>query len=51
MLQKEIDKYEKKLCNLTKTITMKDKEIYRLSNEIENIKSILDKEKTSLNVS
>uniref|UniRef100_A0A2S2NFH3 GRIP and coiled-coil domain-containing protein 2 n=1 Tax=Schizaphis graminum TaxID=13262 RepID=A0A2S2NFH3_SCHGA len=48
MLQKEIDKYEKKLSNLSKTISTKDKEIYRLSNEIVNIKSILEKEKTSL---
>jgi len=51
MLQKEIDKYEKKLSNLTKTVSTKDKEIYRLSNEIENIRFILEKEKTSLNVS
>jgi hypothetical protein len=50
MLQKEIDKYEKKLSNLSKTISTKDKEIYRLSNDIVNIKSILEKEKTSLNV-
>ncbi|XP_022166739.1 GRIP and coiled-coil domain-containing protein 2-like [Myzus persicae] len=49
MLQKEIDKYEKKLSNLTKTVSTKDKEIYRLSNEIENIRSIFEKEKTSLN--
>jgi len=51
LLQKEIDKYEKKLCYLTKTVSTKDKEIYCLSNEIENIKSLLEKEKTSLNVS
>lgn len=51
LLQKEIDKYEKKLSYLTKTISTKDKEIYRLSNEIENIKSLMEKEKTSLNVS
>ncbi|XP_060862086.1 GRIP and coiled-coil domain-containing protein 2-like isoform X2 [Metopolophium dirhodum] len=49
LLQNEIDKYEKKLSYLTKTVSTKDKEIYRLSNEIENIKSLLEKEKTSLN--
>lgn len=51
LLQKEIDKYEKKLSYLTKTVSTKDKEIYRLSNEIENIKFLLEKEKTSLSVS
>lgn len=51
LLQKEIDKYEKKLSYLTKALSTKDKEIYRLSNEIENIKSIMENEKTSLNVS
>jgi len=50
MLQEEIDKYEKKLSNLSKTISTKDKEIYRLSNEIVNIKSMSENEKTSLNV-
>lgn len=51
MLQNEINKYEKKLSNSTKTITLKDKEIYQLNVEIESIKSLLEKEKTSLNVS
>lgn len=51
MLQNEIDKYEKKLNNLTKTLSTKDKEIYRLSTDIENLKSVLEKEKISLNVS
>lgn len=51
MLQNEIDKYEKKLSNITKTLSTKDKEIYCLKTEIENIKFLLEKEKTSLNVS
>lgn len=51
MLQNEIDKYEKKLSNTTKTLSTKDKEIYRLSIEIENLKSIFEKEKASLDVS
>lgn len=51
MLQNEIDKYEKKLSNITKILSIKDKEIYRLSNEIVIVKSILEKEKASLNVS
>lgn len=51
MLHNEIDKYEKKLSNVTKTLSTKDKAIYHLSIEIENLKSILDKEKTFLCVS
>lgn len=51
MLQNEIDKYEKKLNNITKTLLTKDKEIYCLNTEIENIKFILEKEKASFNVS
>lgn len=50
MLQNEINKNEKKLNNLTKTLSTKDKEIYRLSIEFESIKSLLEKEKTSFNV-
>jgi len=50
MLQNEVNKNEKKLSNLTKTLSTKDKEIYRLSIEIESIKSLLEKEKTSFNV-
>lgn len=51
MLQNEIDKYEKKLSNVTKTSSTKDKEIYRLGVEIENLKSILEKDKASYDVS
>lgn len=51
MLQNEISKYEKKLSNSTKTVSIKDKEIYQLNVEIENIKSLLEKEAISLNVS
>lgn len=51
MLQNEIDKYEKKLSNVIKTSLKKDKEIYHLNIEIENFKSILEKEKASFNVS
>lgn len=51
MLQNEVNKYEKKLNNSTKTLSLKDKEIYQLSVDIENMKSILEKERTSFNVS
>lgn len=51
MLHNEIDKYEKKLNIVVKTLSTKDKEIYHLTIEMENLKSILDKEKTSLCVS
>jgi len=51
MLKNELDKYEKKLSNVTKTLLIKDKEIYRLGIEIENHKSLLEKEMASLNVS
>lgn len=50
ILQKEINKYEKKLSNLFITISTKDKEIYHLTVEIENVKSILENEKKILNV-
>lgn len=51
MLQNEVNKYEKKLSNSTKSLSLKDKEIYQLGVEIENIKSMLEKERTSFNVS
>jgi hypothetical protein len=51
MLQEEINKYEKKLSNVTKTLSIKDKEMYRLNIEIEHLKSILEVEKATLNVS
>lgn len=51
MLKNEIDKYEKKISNITKSSSTKDKEIYSLSIEIDNLKSTLEKEKTSFNVS
>lgn len=50
MLQEEVNKYEKKLNNVTKTLSIKDKEIYRLNTEIEHLKSILEVEQTSFNV-
>jgi len=50
MLQNEIDKYEKKLSNLTKMLSTKDKEIYHLSVEIQNLKSTFETEKSYLNV-
>jgi len=50
MLKSELDKYEKKLSNVTKTLSIKDKEIYHLSIEIENHKALSEKEIASLNV-
>ncbi|VVC24338.1 Hypothetical protein CINCED_3A012898 [Cinara cedri] len=49
MLKNEMDKYEKKISNVTKISLSKDKEIYRLNIEIDNLKSILEKEKASFN--
>lgn len=51
VLKKEIDKYEKKLSNATKTKSTKDKEVYHLTVEIENLKSLMENEKKTLNVS
>lgn len=50
MLQNELNKYEKKLSNLTTILFTKEKENYWLCVEINNIKSTWVKEKITLNV-
>ncbi|XP_050431913.1 GRIP and coiled-coil domain-containing protein 2-like isoform X2 [Adelges cooleyi] len=49
LLQNEVEKYEKRLSNMTKTLSIKDKEIYQLNVEIEKIKSKLEDEIRVLN--
>lgn len=49
MLQNELNKYEKKLSNLTTILLTKEKENYWLCIEIYNIQSTWIKEKINLN--